>query len=119
MRCEPARRRMAKSSIAAVETMSSRPAATSISGWRIFPGYAGSAKSAIVEKAALTQPTVGAAEAERRRRLEHRLGARIAHRVRGQRVADDTARADSAMASPPGTYDEPIPAKRISLRGES
>ena len=78
-----------KTSIAGVDTTSSRPAATISIGWRILAGIRRLCELVHLSQAASAQATVGAPSAKLGLCLQHRGVARVAHRIGRQHVADE------------------------------
>ena len=86
IRCEPARSRTAKSSIAGVETIWSLAGGDQQQRLADLARHSRARRiRAITRKAAFDPGHGRRADAERGLGLEHRLGARIAHRIGGQR----------------------------------
>ena len=96
IRCDPARSRTAKSSIAGVETMASWPAAMIRIGWRILRGITRLRQLAHHPERGIRPGHRRPADRQLRLRLQHGDIAGVADRIRGEQVADER----DAAASP-------------------
>ena len=112
-RCEPARSSVANSSIAAFDTTTSLPPATISIGWRMCAGIAALAHRRPWRGTRHRPRPPSAAERQRRLGLENRGIAGVAHRIRGQDIADEGPRLDRRWCRRSGTYMEPKPASRM------